>query len=658
MFMKNLKNWKSSIKTKLIMIIICVILVITTVTLVVSSFLNYRTTIDTLKDTMKEVANIAAGRIQEEIDGEKRLIYMLSKNPIISDITRSTEERFAELKTEAEIQGFMQYGLTDKNGFTSENGKDLSSSAYFQFCKSSGCTYVSDPVITGENSAIIILAAPITVDGEFEGIVFFCKDASSLSEIVADIHVGEQGTTSILNKKGETIAYPDYQFVLDKYNAQEEAKNNKKLTELSKIEADMVAGNTDVKRYNYEGKKKYMAYTPIINSDGWSIGISVVQSEFTGNMIQAILLNIFISIVIASGIVVVTIRISAQIAEAIKKCTDRLVLLSQGDLHTSVPELDTQDETAILRDAMTTMIENLNMNVSDISYHLQQLAEGNINLEVNQNYIGDFKTLEDSMRRIIDSLATSMRKIGENAEQVAKSSKQVSDGAQNLLEGAVEQSAAVEELVATVGDVNSQIEDNTNYARQANEKTTEVGKDIELSNEQMKLMVQAMEDISYSSDEIRKIIDTIEDIASQTNLLSLNASIEAARAGEAGRGFAVVASQVGNLAGESAKASQSSKTLIEKSLEAVDRGMKVASKTAQMLQTSVDKAKGAADIVENIYEASERQKELLDQISTAIDQIADIVQQNSNMAESSASSSEEMSRLAQDLKDLVGKFKL
>ena len=653
-----MKNWKSSIKTRLIMIIICVIFIITTVTLVVSSFLNYRTTIDTLKDTMAEVAQIAAGRIQEEIDGDKRLIYMLSKNPIISDITRPLEERFMELKNEAEIQGYLQYGMTDKDGFTSENGKDLSGSAYFQYCKANGRTYVSDPVITGENSAIIILAAPITVDGNFEGVVFFCKDASSLSEVVADIKVGEKGTTTILNKNGEVIAYPDYQFVLNKYNVQEEAKTDRKLKGLAKIEANMVAGENGVKKYTYEGKQKYMSYTPITNSDGWSIGISVVQSEFTGNMIQAIILNILISIIIAAVIIVVTIRISTQIAEAIRKCADRLVLLSEGDLHTSVPELDTQDETAILRDAMITMVENLNMNVSDISYHLQQMAEGNINIKVTRNYIGDFKPLEDSMKKIIESLKSSMSKIGGNAEHVANSSRHVSDGAQNLLQGAVEQSAAVEELVATVSDVNGQIEDNTNYAKQANEKTTEVGKDIELSNQQMKLMVEAMQDISHSSDEIKKIIDTIEDIASQTNMLSLNASIEAARAGDAGRGFTVVASQVGNLAGESAKASQSSKNLIEKSLEAVERGMSVANKTAQMLQESVNKAKAAAGIVENIYEASARQKESMGQISVAIGQIADIVQQNSDMAETSASSSEELSKLAEDLKELVGKFKL
>ena len=98
--------------------------------------------------------------------------------------------------------------------------------------------------------------------------------------------------------------------------------------------------------------------------------------------------------------------------------------------------------------------------------------------------------------------------------------------------------------------------------------------------------------------------------------------------------------------------------MIEKSLEAVERGMNVANKTAQMLETSVDKAKVAADIVENIYEASASQKESMLQISTAIDQISDIVQQNSNMAETSASSSEELSKLAQDLKELVGRFRL
>lgn len=653
-----MKSWKNSIKTKLITIIVSAIFIITVLSLLISSFLNYQTTIDTLKDTMTETVKIAAGRIQSEIDGYKRLVYMLSQNPVVSDISRTNEERFAELKKEAEIQGFIQYGLTDRDGFTSENGRDLSKTEYYQYCKTSGRTYVSAPIAAGEGNAIIIMAAPIRVNDTFEGIVFFCKDASFLSELVAGIKVGEQGITCVLNKKGEMIAHPDYQLVLDKYNVQEEAKSDTKLTNLAEIERNMIAQKEDVEEYNNNGKQKYMAYSPIMNSDGWSIGISVVKSEFTGMMIGAIIFNILISAVIAIIAIIITIRVASKIAEAIKKCTDRLVLFSQGDLHTSVPELNTQDETSTLRDAMLAMIENLNMNVKDISYNLQQLADGNMNTKVTQNYLGDFKPLEESVKKIIESLAGSMKKIGSNAEHVASGSKQVSDGAQSLLQAAVEQSAAVQELVATVSEVNGQIENNSAHAKQANVKATEVGRDIELSNEQMKLMVQAMADISESSNEIRKIIDTIEDIASQTKLLSLNASIEAARAGEAGRGFAVVASEVGNLAGESATASQNSRNLIEKSLNAVEKGIQVANQTAQMLEKSVREAKVAADIVENIYEASTNQKEAMNQISTAIVQISDIVQQNSNMAEISALSSEELSELAQDLKKLVAKFKI
>lgn len=81
-----MKSWKNSIKTKLITIIVSAIFIITVLSLLISSFLNYQTTIDTLKDTMTETVKIAAGRIQSEIDGYKRLVYMLSQNPVVSDI--------------------------------------------------------------------------------------------------------------------------------------------------------------------------------------------------------------------------------------------------------------------------------------------------------------------------------------------------------------------------------------------------------------------------------------------------------------------------------------------------------------------------------------------------------------------------------------------
>lgn len=653
-----IKNHRTSIKNKLIKVTISIIVFTTAITLLTSSYFNYKNTMGTLKNTMKETVRIASGRIQSEIDGYKRLIYMLSQNPVISDTSRTMSERFAELQKEAEIQGFSQYGITDKDGFTSENGKDLSQTAYFQFCKTNGRTYISDPLVLSESSAIIIMAAPITIDKTFQGIVFFCKDASFLSDTVAEIKVGEKGTTSILNQSGDTIAYPDYQYVLSKYNAQKAAAEDSQLKKLAEIEAEMTAGKEDVKEYTYHGVTKLTAYAPISNSAGWSISISVVKSEFTNNMINSILFNIVCSILIVILATIIMIRLSTKIADAIKKCSDRLVLLSEGDLHTAVPEINTQDETEILCDAMSVTIENLSMNVNDVAYHLGEIAQGNITTKVTKKYLGDFKPLESSLTKIIESLAYSMQKIGKNAEHVASGSKQVSDGAQVLLQGALDQSSAVEELVATIEEVNGQIANNTGYAKEASLKTAEFGKGMELSNEQMRLMVQAMNDISQSSGSIKRIIDTIEDITTQTNLLSLNASIEAARAGEAGKGFAVVANEVRSLAEESSKASQDSRLLIEKSLESVNRGIAIANETAQMLEASSKEAGVAADIVEKIYQASEQQKESITQISIAIEQISTIVQQNSSMAETSASSSQELSLLSQDLKDLVAKFQL
>lgn len=655
--MKRAKQ-ENSIKSRLITFIVAIIMSITVITLCISSFLNYQNTTETLEKTMKETVKIAAGKIETEIDGYKRLIYSLSQNPVISDITKSDEERFSELKRSAEIQGFQQYGLTDENGLTSENGKDLSQTEYFKYCRDNGKTYISDPIVSDGKSAIVIMASPITKNKEFKGVVFFCKDAVFLSEAMANIKIGENGTAMILNKVGDIIAAEDYQNALLKYNLQKEAESNKALAGLAKIQQDMTQGNMDVQSYTENGKGKYMAYTPITNSDGWSIGISLVKSEFTTKMVNSIIFNVIISLVVLVIAIILSIKMASNIAEAIKKCSQRLVLLSEGDLHTEVPELDTKDETKILRDAMQVTIENLSMNVNDVAYHLGEIAEGNLNSKVTKSYIGDFQPLEHSMKKIISSLNSSMKKIGENAEQVAQGSRRVSDGAQTLLQGAVEQAGSVEELVATISEVTDQISNNAESARQVSEKTNQVGKDMEKSNEQMKLMVQAMADISNSSNEIKNIIDTIEDIADQTNLLSLNASIEAARAGDAGKGFAVVANEVGTLAGASAKASKDSHQLIEKSLDAVARGIKIANETAEMLDISVNEANGVAVIVEKIYEASDKQQEAVSQISDGIGQIADVVQETSNMAEISANSSQELSSLSQDLKDLVNNFEL
>ena len=177
-------------------------------------------------------------------------------------------------------------------------------------------------------------------------------------------------------------------------------------------------------------------------------------------------------------------------------------------------------------------------------------------------------------------------------------------------------------------------------------------------DEQMKDMVNAMGEISRTSEEIGKINKTIEDIAFQTNILALNAAVEAARAGAAGKGFAVVADEVRSLAAKSAEASKNASALIEASMAAVQKGVRIVDTTAENLQKVSDGAQKNAEMVTTIAEAANALVASVEQVATGIDQISAVVQNNSATAEQSAAASEELSGQSAMLKESINQFRL
>ena len=180
----------------------------------------------------------------------------------------------------------------------------------------------------------------------------------------------------------------------------------------------------------------------------------------------------------------------------------------------------------------------------------------------------------------------------------------------------------------------------------------------ENGREQMKLLTEEMEKITDISKEIANIITAIEDIASQTNLLSLNASIEAARAGEAGRGFAVVADQIGKLAADSAASAVSTRQLIEKTLQEIEKGNESTIKTSEAFEKIISDMKDFAIVARDTRENADGQAEALEQISEGIEQISGVVQNTAASAEESTAISEQLSEEAQHMDKLVRRFKL
>lgn len=386
------------------------------------------------------------------------------------------------------------------------------------------------------------------------------------------------------------------------------------------------------------------------------------KSQYTSARVTG-LVSIILMILIGVGTVAFSNAIRTTITgimlKPIQELESAAEKLKAGQLDVEI-NYESPDELGKLADNFRQACKTLEVIVQDTSYLLGEMAEGNFNVSSNnaQIYIGNFKQQYESMSKLKHELSDTLTQINEASEQVAAGSDQLAGGAQALAEGATDQAGAVEELTATVESVSGIAETGAQTAADAYQNVLTAVDNAGKSREDLKALTDAMERISSTSMEIQNIIGSIEDIASQTNLLSLNASIEAARAGEAGKGFAVVADQIGKLAGDSAKAAVNTRDLIEKSLQEIENGNQITEKTVAALNEILEAMNSFADVAKTSSTNSNEQADMLKQIEQGIEQISSVIQSNSASAEETSATSQELSAQSEGLKNLVGRFKL
>ncbi len=338
----------------------------------------------------------------------------------------------------------------------------------------------------------------------------------------------------------------------------------------------------------------------------------------------------------------------------IKEATDKL---KEGilDVEISCESKDEFGELAVNFNASCEILHNIVMDVGSL---LNQMAQGDFNIEAKKEYVGEFTQVLQSIQKMNYDLNNTLKNINEASVQVALGSDQLAEGAQLLAEGAVEQANTIEKLTATIGNVSKLAQDSATKAENTYYMVEDAEGKAERSQEELKELTNAMERINSTSMEIQNIIVSIEDIASQTNLLSLNASIEAARAGEAGRGFSVVADQIRKLAADSSQAAVNTKELIEKSLMEIGKGNDITNKTVYALNEILDIMKSFSSTVKGASISSNNQAELLKQVEVEIEQISEVVQNNSSAAQETSATSEELSAQSENLRRLIEQFKL
>lgn len=659
---KELKRlYYETIKGKITFSMLTLMIVSLSILGIVTSILNNHSTNSTLRRNMMAIAQVASERVEWELTSYLNLAEDLGLTSRLSRQYVDPEEKQEVLDERVKANGLTRGNIIDKDGNSIFTGENYSDREYFKTAMQ-GKSCVSEPLISKTTGKLsVIIAAPLwkngKVDSEVVGVVFVVPEETFLNDIMVAIKISTNGYAYMLNNQGTVIAHKNMDLVT-KENSMEESKTDSSLKAVAKLEGKMVAGETGYGTYRYGGIKKIMAYTPVENTNGWSIAITAPLSDFNVETIFGIVFTILMVIVSIAITVVIVKKLAENISAPIRQCAERLEALAKGDLQSEVPKITSKDETLKLADATQTIVHGMGKMIGDIKFLLGEMANNNFDVhsQATEYYIGDFEEIIIAVRKINHSLSATLEHIREAADQVSLGSTQLSESGQALAEGATDQAASIEELLATVNDVAEQVERNTKNAVTTSHKAEDIGKQAHTSSSHILEMTQAMSKINDASMEISNIIRTIEEIADQTNLLSLNASIEAARAGEAGRGFAVVAGEIGHLANQSSDAVVDTRKLIEAALAEVKSGNYIADKMAQALQSVID---GMAEIVTSVEEVAQNSNEqngAMQQINIAIEQISEVVQSNSAAAEEGSATSQELSAQATELNELIDKF--
>jgi len=348
---------------------------------------------------------------------------------------------------------------------------------------------------------------------------------------------------------------------------------------------------------------------------------------------------------------------SAELLEPIKKVSDQMAALADGDFNEPLDLKEDDSEVGSMVAAIAFMKQNILHMVKEISDVLEQMGDGNYNIRPEQEYVGEFKQIKESLIVIIGKMRETFTTLKEVSVQIDSGSEQLAYAAEDLAEGSTNQAGQVSELVSVFEKMTETMERNVDKVQESVDIASKAGCTLAQGNAKMQELKTAIGEISRCSEQIGTIIGTIEDIASQTNLLSLNAAIEAARAGEAGKGFAVVADQVKSLAEESAKAAGKTTKLIETAMAAVDGGIAIADQTALNMDEVMQGASAATETMSQIAVILQGDVKHMQQVRTSLQQVSAVVDNNSATSQETAAVSEEQKAQVEAMVGLMNRFK-
>lgn len=528
---------------------------------------------------------------------------------------------------------------------------DCTTRAWYE-CTQTGKTMLTKTYVAASTGKTILSAATPVYDksNKVIGVVGIDVGLDTVMNMMGNYTIGKEGYTMLLASDGDFVYHPNSELI-DTMIQDMNITDNVKTAISNQSEQRL--------KYTVNGERKYGYIMPIGNTG--FIALSCIPSgQYFSSLTMAV---IMLLIVIVGGLVFVIFlisKLSSRIVNPLVQLNGAAMELAKGNLDVTI-DAQTDDEVGELAKSIEKTVNRLKEYIDyidEISQVLANMADGKLAIQLKYAYVGEFQKVKDALNNISESMTDVMTNIVEGANQVSVGSDDLANAAQNMAENTQTQAASIEELLATATTVAEQVKENRDNSEKSAAYTNEVADVMEQSKTQMAQMREAMDKIQESSQQVVGVIKAIEDIASQTNLLSLNASIEAARAGEAGKGFAVVAGEIGGLANESANAVNTTRDLIDVSLGEIEKGNTIVNDVIASLDNAVERVRVANGMIQETAQNADVQMTSIDQIRDGIKEMSQVVQDNSAMAEETSATSEELAAQSVNLNELVQKFEL